>query len=440
MAISAKFIIFEYNQLLPHTMMPNRRNFLQLASGALLAGALPISNIFAASLTRLREPRDDEAYWSMVRKQFPLNKDLAYLNNGTMGPSPYYVIDEVQKSMMETDSEGTYSGWEDISGSLARFLKTEEAEIALTRNVTEGINIVAQGLPLAKGDEVIMTTHEHAGNAIPWINIQKQKGIRIRTFSPAPTADETLERIASLINKRTRAIAVPHIPCTQGQILPVKRISALGKEKGIFVFIDGAHGAGSMPLDLHDMGCDAYASCCHKWMLGPKGTGFVYIRKDRLEQVKPVFVGAGSDDAGWNMATEPIRTGSYATTAHRFYGGTYNTGLFKGVGASIEFLEAIGMERIRQRITTLGAYTQQRLLELDDRVEMLTPTEAISRGAIIGFRLKNKDGMQFFSDAMKERVRIRYVPENSLNCLRVSTHIYNTHEEVDRLVELVKKA
>lgn len=420
----------------------NRRDFLQLASGALLAGTIPFgSQASAASLNELKNYRDtDESYWKMLRRQFPLNKDLVYLNNGTMGPSPYYVIERMQAGMMDADTEGNYGGWEHTCKKLAAFVGVHEDEIALTRNVTEGINIVAQGLNLSKGDEVILTTHEHVGNAFPWINVQRQKGIVLRTFTPAATAAETLNRVASLINKRTKVIAVPHIPCTQGQILPARQISKLGKEKGLFVFIDGAHGAGMLPLDLHDMGCDAYASCCHKWMLGPKGTGFLYVNKEATTLIEPKFVGGGSDNAKWNMATTPISTGEYAATAHRFYGGTYNSGLYKGVDAAIEFIDTIGIQRIHGRITQLGAYTQQQLLNLDDRIEMLTPTEPESRGAVIGFRIRNVDGQAFYNKALNEKIRIRYVAENSLNSLRVSTHIYNNTEEVDMLIDMVKKS
>lgn len=424
-------------------MKTNRRNFLQLTSGAALATvAMPFQSLAeTGGLAQLsmEDTKPDENYWKMVRKQFPLNKELTYLNNGTMGPSPYYVIESMQKGMMDADVDGSYGGWENTCKRLAAFVGAHEDEIALTRNVTEGINIVAQGLPLSKGDEVIMTTHEHVGNAFPWINIQKQKGIVIRTFTPASTADETLNRIAALINKRTKVLAVPHIPCTQGQVLPAKRISKLGKEKGLFVFIDGAHGPGMLPLDLHDIGCDVYASCCHKWMLGPKGTGFLYVKKEFIETLQPKFVGAGSDNAKWNMATTPILTGEYALTAHRFYGGTYNAGLYKGVDAAIEFIDAIGMQNINERILSLAAYTQQQLLDMNDKIEMLTPTEPVSRGAVIGFRIKNVDGMQFYSDALKEKIRIRYVAENGLNSLRVSTHIYNNKEEVDRLMERIRK-
>lgn len=423
-------------------MKTNRRDFIRQSSvafaGSLLAlnaDAMPELSIQALNKNA---SNNDEDYWKMVRQQFPLTKDFTYLNNGTMGPSPYPVIEAVKKGMMDGDMHGNYGGWEKLHAKLGKFVGADENEIALTHNVTDGINIVCWGLPLQKGDEVILTTHEHVANAFPWLNRQKLHGIVIRTFSPASTAAETLNRINSLINKKTRVIAVPHIPCTQGQIFPAKEICKLGKEKGLFVFIDGAHSPGMLPVDLHDMGCDAYASCTHKWLLGPKGTGFLYVKKDFQQTLQTYFVGGGSDNAKWNMASNPVVMGDYNDSAHRYYGGTQSLGLYKGVEAAIDFVEAIGVKNVYERIKYLGKYTQDGLLALGDKIELLTPTEEQSRCAVNGFRIKGVDFNEFYKKAADEKIRIRAVAENGLNSLRVSTHIYNNKDEIDRFLEVVK--
>lgn len=382
---------------------------------------------------------DDEAYWHNVRQLFPLTKEMAYLNNGTFGPSPYPVIDAVHKGMMQEDHSGVYGGWEAVTGRLAKFVGADEDEIALTHNVTEGINIGCWGLPLKRGDEVILTTHEHVGNALPWLNRQKLDGIIIKTYTPASTADETLNRISDVISRRTRAIATPHIPCTQGQILPIKEICKLAKEKNMFAVIDGAHGPGMIPLDLHDIDCDTYASCGHKWMLGPKGTGFLYVRKDFQDTLQNYFVGAGADDGKWNMATGPVRIGKYVDSAHRYYGGTESTGLYKGLIASIDFIETIGINNIHNRIKSLGKYTQARLLEFGDKIELLTPTEDRSYCGVNGFRVKGIEFTKLYDKCWEHKIRIRSVAENGLNCSRVSTHIYNNKEEIDELVEVIRQ-
>ncbi|NBQ71254.1 MAG: aminotransferase class V-fold PLP-dependent enzyme, partial [Nitrosomonadaceae bacterium] len=307
----------------------------------------------------------------------------------------------------------------------------------LTHNVTEGINIACWGLPLKRGDEVILTTHEHVGNAVPWLNRQKVHGIVVKVFKPGATAEQTLSRVKKLITRKTRAIACPHIPCTIGQVFPIKEICALARSKGIYSVIDGAHGPGMLMMDLHDMGCDTYASCSHKWMLGPKGTGFLYVRKDFQDTLQTYNIGAGGDD-GWDMLSDPPTLKKYAASAHRYYGGTQANGLYAGVVAAIEFLDTIGMQNIHNRIQALGKYTQNRLLEFEGKVEMLTPTEDISRCAVNAFRIKGLEYTKFYDKCAQAKIRIRSVPENGINCSRVSTHIYNSKQDIDQLIDLLR--
>jgi cysteine desulfurase/selenocysteine lyase len=425
-------------------MTTDRRKFLKISGGAILGGMiLPPLNAQGNDLHAQPgkpPPEDDEKYWKMIRQQFPLNKARVYLNNGTMGPSPYQVIEAVNAAANEVNSDMSYGGWETAMGRLATFTGALEEEITLTHNVTEGINIVCWGLPLKKGDEVIMTTHEHVGNAAPWLNRMRLHGIVIKAFTPAATADETLQVISSLISKKTKVIAVPHIPCTQGQILPVKEISRLGKDKGLFVFIDGAHGPGMNVIDLHDMGCDFYASCSHKWMLGPQGTGFLYVRKDMREVLQPLFTG-GNAVTDWNMVSKPPTLQGYVETGHRYFYGTQSLPLYRGVVAAIDFLESIGMENVQKRSHGLAKYFQDKLVQMGPRIEMLTPVEDRSRGAVIGFRIKKVPYNKFQEMASEgeNNFRIRGVPENGIDCIRVSTHIYNNYNELDRLVALIDR-
>jgi cysteine desulfurase/selenocysteine lyase len=424
-------------------MKHNRRNFIRSAS---VLAALSLGEIGKLSAKQeihnsgKDRASDDEVYWRKVRDQFPLSKELTYLNNGTFGPSPYEVIDAVKEGMLDMDKHGSYGGWESTATKLAKFVGAGDDEIALTHNVTDGINIACWGLPLKRGDEVILTDHEHVGNAFPWLSRRRLHGLVIRTFSPASTAEETLERIAKLINGRTKVIAVPHIPCTQGQIFPIKEICKLARSKGIYSIVDGAHGPGMIRLDLHDMGCDTYASCCHKWMLGPKGTGFLYVRKDFQKTLQTYFVGAGSDNGKWDMSQHPANMGDYAESAHRYYAGTQSQGLYKGVNAAIDFIDSIGADNVYARLKYLGRYTQNRLLEFGNKVELITPTEERSRCAVNGFRVNGVNYEKFYAICAENRIRIRIVHENNLNSLRVSTHIYNNTEEIDRLMDLIKRA
>ncbi|MBI5477172.1 MAG: aminotransferase class V-fold PLP-dependent enzyme [Ignavibacteriales bacterium] len=423
-------------------MNTTRRTFIKQVSGGLI-GTWALVSVPETSSARYIISNgqnvlpEDEQFWKIVRDQFPLTHDRIYLNNGTMGPSPFVVREAVKSFIDNIDVSGEYGGWDAARPKLAKFVNVDESEISLTHNVTEGINVVTWGLPLKRGDEVILTNHEHAGNALPWLNRAKYDGIVIKTLKPAQTAEENLNRINDLITKKTRVIAIPHITCTIGQVFPAKEISKLGHEKGLWVFFDGAHGPGMTMLDLKDIGCDFYATCCHKWMCGPKGTGFLFVRKEMLDALEAKWIGGGSD-IGWDMTVDPPEFKGYVNTAHRYDFGTQNAAIYQGLGASIDFLYHIGMDNIVRRGKALSGYLQKELMKLDN-VEMLTPTEDESRGFVTGFRLKNMPYDKFGEHAGKKGFRIRLVAENKLNSVRVSTHIYNNFDEVNKFIEAVKE-
>lgn len=424
-------------------MIASRRQFVKTLSGGAVGalGILAFPGRSAASIPPLSSDpisADDKSFWKIVRDQFPLTHDRVYFNNGTMGPSPFPVIESVRKALETMDGTGEYGGWEVARPKLAKFVNVTEDEISLTHNVTEGINVVAGGLPLKRGDEVIMTTHEHVGNALPWLNRMRLDGIVIKTLKPAPTANENLNRINDLISKKTRVIAIPHITCTTGQVFPVKEIAKLGHDKGLWVFFDGAHGPGMTMLDLKDIDCDFYATCGHKWMCGPKGTGFLYVKKEMLDILQAHWVG-GYSDTGWDVTVDPPEFKGYVPTAHRYDFATQNAAIYVGLAAAVDFLNSIGMENIIRRGNALAGLLQSELMKLGDKVEMLTPTEEQSRGFVIGFRLKNIAFDKFGEHATKKGFRIRLVPESHLNSIRISTHIYNSFDEVERFLEIVKE-
>jgi selenocysteine lyase/cysteine desulfurase len=417
--------------------MTDRRDFIK--KGILLTGALAIGDKFLSANSNhvLKSFNgDDDALWKMVKLQFPLQTDKIFLNNGTMGPSPYPVINTIHQEMLDIETTARYGGNEDLAILvLARFLKTKKEEISLTRNVTEGINIVASGLNLKKGDEVIMTQHEHVGHAGPWLNRAYNDGIIIKTFLLGKTADETISNFKKTITNKTKVISIPHIPCTIGQILPVKELCKIAKEKGILCFIDGAHPPGMLDLNITDINCDFYAGCCHKWMLGPKGTGFLYVSETMRDKLKVHHGGAGVDN-GWDMLINPPSMKGYVDNGHRFFYGTQNAASFKGIEAAIEFHETIGVAKIEKRVKQLSQYLQEKLIEMSPKVEMLTPTESISRGAQIAFKINGKDMSDLQKKGYEKKIITRYVPENNINCLRVSTHFYNTIEEIDAFLIL----
>lgn len=420
--------------------MSSRRNFIRQLS--LLGGAFAMGGAIGARSSP-EIPVDhtfgEDLFWSDLRGGFLLERDRVYLNNGTMGVSPRIVLDTLYNSMREVDTEAKHGfGEKEASNALAGFLQVTPSELALTHNVTEGINIVCAGLPLQRGDEVVLTTQEHIGNAGPWINRHRRDGIVLKLVKPGATADETFRLIREAIGPKTRLIAVPHILCTTGQVLPVKDICSLARSKDIWSCIDGAHGPGMVQMDLKDLGCDFYASCCHKWMLGPKGTGFLYVNKDKINDLQICFAGAGVD-SGWELLDPETYRQPYNPSAHRFYYGTQNESLYLGIESAIGFLTRIGMVKIQNRVCQLSAYLQEQLIGMGSVIEMLTPVEPSSRAAIVSFRIKGRDMKDLHAGLIAQRIITRYVAESGLDCLRVSTHIYNSYREIDIFLDAVER-
>jgi selenocysteine lyase/cysteine desulfurase len=210
----------------------------------------------------------------------------------------------------------------------------------------------------------------------------------------------------------------------------------MAKAKNIWLFVEGAQTAGMMTFNLHDIGCDAYATSGHKWLLGPKGTGLLYVRKDMLDVIQALEVGAYSD-AGFNLQTGELK---FHPTAQRYEYGTVSTPLFVGLGAGIDFLMKIGMENVWARDAALSTALLDGLKEIPN-VEILSPLDQAERSAMITVKMKNIEYLKLQSFlAEKYKLRTRGVGEGGVNGLRISWHVYNSFEEVNRVLEGVKEA
>jgi selenocysteine lyase/cysteine desulfurase len=321
----------------------------------------------------------------------------------------------------------------EVRGRACEFLGCDDDELALTRNATEGMNLVARGLTLRDGDEVVMTTHEHPGGAMPWFAVRESTDIGIRTFEPGAGGDDTLERLRNTLTDRTRVLMVSHITCTTGLVLPVREIADLCRDRGIVCVIDGAQALGQIPVDLRALGCDFYVASGHKWLLGPKGTGVLYVRDEWLDHWRPAYVGAYSDSR-FDLAAAVFERLRPASASEY---GTRNTPLVVGLGAAIDLLSTIGMGPVAARGSYLAGRLREGLSALGG-VEILTPVDA--GAAILTFRLPASGGDPWeWSNRLRTEhgFRLRPVGEAGLAAVRASTHICNSEEEIDRLVEVL---
>jgi selenocysteine lyase/cysteine desulfurase len=418
----------------------DRKNFLRTAAGATAgmlagrAGAAPIAGRRPDPLPAF-DARAPENFWRSVRAQFLFEPGYTYFNTGGLGPVPEPVLTAVEATTrrLQERAETGYSLFAEARAPVARFLGAEPAEIAFVRNATEGNSIIAAGLALRAGDEVIFESHAHPGGSYPWLHQRTLRGIVVKLFEPDPTsAAGNLERIAALLTPRTRVVQVSHVTAPTGIVLPVAELARLCRERGIWFHVDGAQSAGMFPFALRALGCDSYATSGHKWLCGPHESGVLFVRRERLGEVAPVLLGAHAAELE-RLPGDP----QIAATALRFEYGTRNAATAAGLAAAVAWHEEIGPERIAARGRALVAQVRAGLAALPE-VEILTPAAPDLAASIVTFRSRRLAHGPLCDRVLKEhRMRCRPVSEQGLDGVRVSTHFFNSPAECTALVAAI---
>ena len=415
----------------------NRKNALKnmagLAAFSSLVSVKSSTDSLSGAILKSFNPEND---WIGVKAMFNIEKEKIYLNNGTIGPNPQPVLKAIIEALEERARTVEYSGWSKARSSFASLINCDKKEICLTENTTHGNNIVIQGLKLSKGDQIITSTHEHVGNAMPILNRARKSELELKVFNPAQSKQEVLKQLDKLISPKTRAICLPHISCTTGQLFPIREISELINGRNIFLAIDGAHGPGSRVVDVKDLACDSYTTSCHKWLMGAYGTGFAYIKLEKLDELDVGYIGhSGSSE--WKLDPEGSSYIEKVDSAARFMYGTKSTPQFLGSVAAVDFHKEIGSELIQKRIAQLQEYLFNGLMEREKKLEYVSPLSVEDRGPMQTFVPKTIDFKLFWKKCSDANIRVRQLPEAGINGIRVSTHIYNSKTDIDRLFEII---
>ncbi|MCA9740227.1 MAG: aminotransferase class V-fold PLP-dependent enzyme [Deferribacteres bacterium] len=412
--------------------MKRRRFFQSLTAAALTLPGTRLLGREHATQTLEMVPEDSGYYWELLRKSFPLTDERVYFNTGGLGPSPYQVIEAIDQKQLELETicETGHHYHEVVREKVAKFVGANTEEIAFTRNATEGMNFIARGVPLKAGDEIIMTTHEHPGGAVPWLAVAKQNDLRLKLIEPIHDAPQKmLELVEKTISPKTRVIMISHVPCTLGTVFPAKEICALAKARGLVTVLDGAQAVGQISIDLHDIGCDFYVTSGHKWLLGPKGTGFIYIAESAHEFYKPSFVGAYSDN-GYDLNDMSLNFRQDAIVTEY---GTRDAPKIWGIGAAVDFMQMIGKDRVQQRLHSLTTRFKNHL-EAIDGVNCLTPRDESLSGGIVTFKMRQMKSTDVSKNLARDyQMRVRNIHENNINGTRISIHVFHSEEEIDRL-------
>ena len=389
-------------------------------------------------------PEDPEGYWGQVRAQFPMSPRRIYFNTGGLGPASRRVLDmlTLASRQLQERVETGHDFFEQARVIVAAYFGARPEEICFARNATEGNCVVATGLELSAADEVILESHAHPGGSFPWLNRQRTDGIVVKTFEPDPVrAEGNVERIAALITPRTRVIQVSHITSPTGIIMPIPAIAKLAQQHRAWCHVDGAQSAGMIPLNLPALGCDSFATSGHKWMGGPHETGVFWIRLEKIGQIVPRQVGAHSSE---NVNLRSPGQFLYAEGALRYEYGTRNAASVLALAEAARFQNELGRERIAARGHALADHVRAGIEKIDG-VEILTPADPAMCGSILTFRSARMGQKKLFERLLVDHhLRCRPVDEVGLDAIRISTHLFNTMAECDRLVgaigEVLKKA
>ena len=416
----------------------NRRTFFRQALGSFLFLGGWRSHGTGASLPAYsaQTSRQDARFWSMVRKLFPLSEDRIYFNAGGLGPTPYPVLEAMDalRQKLEAIGETGHHYHEPVRRKVAHFLGADPEEIAFTRNATEGMNFIARGIPLQRGDEIVTTTHEHPGGAMPWLALAREKDLQIRLFEPDNDPEIFMANLKRAVTPKTRVLMFSHVTCTLGTVFKAREICAWAKARRMISVIDGAQAIGQIPVQLTDIGCDFYTASGHKWLLGPKETGIVYISKSARPDFQPSFVGAYSDQ---RYSLDDLALEFRRDAIVNEY-GTRDAAKVWGLGAAIDFIQSLGQRTYFRRIQHLSGVLKSSLQSLHG-VELLTPLTKEQSAGIVTFRLIGRDYRDVSRQLMQQyRIRVRNVSEHQINAIRVSLHIYNSEKEINRLINALE--
>lgn len=368
-----------------------------------------------------------------IRAALPVTQHAAYFNTGTCGPLPKASTDATIQDEQRELNEGRIgmSGFlafrdtkEALRASLAKVLGCDAGEVAITHNTTEGVNYAIWGMNWNAGDEVVTTNVEHIGGLAPLYVLEQRYGLRIKIADCGPTGEGALEAISEALGERTRAVVLSHVSYSTGYVLPLKQIVERAHAVGALVIADGAQAVGAIPLDMHDLGVDAYAAPGQKWLCGPEGTGAMYVAAGKTDSFGPSF-------AGYSSFEKFDELGSYTphADARRFELGSVYRPAIEGFKQSVDWIvNEVTLDWATERIATLAAYCRRRLEGIEG-VEIVTPPGR--QAGLVNFTFPGWDTMAVVEELADRGILIRNIGRPP--CLRVSNGFYNTEEEVDSL-------
>ena len=416
----------------------NRRSFLSLAgkgvglaalSSATVASLLKevIAATRAVSHLTPEQAAMDEDYWANIQNAFTVTRGIINLNNGGVSPSPRIVTEALVRYIWQQEDATAYTMWqilepqsETIRTGLAELFGCDREEIAITRNASESLEILLMGMDFKSGDEILTTTQDYPRMLTTLRQREKREGLVLKLIK-IPIPPENLGEIAAAfergITNRTRLILMAHQVNITGQITPVKAVCEMARARGIETIVDGAHSFAQFDFKQKNLGCDYFGTSLHKWLYAPKGTGLLYVKRDKIARIWPLMA-AESKQARDIRKFEEV--------------GTHSAAPRLAIGEALLFHNGIGGKRKEARLRYLSRYWMNRLKDVPN-VKFNTSFDpqqscAIANVQIVGIN-PTKIGSYLFD---KHRIFTTPIIHEEFEGIRITPNVYTTLSELDR--------
>lgn len=425
-------------------IMESRKQFLKkIGAGAALAGTAAmfrplkaenvVSNLEHFSGTASEIARNED-YWAHVQQAFTVDRSLINLNNGGVSPSPEFVQAAMKRHLDYSNKAPVYTMWrilepqrEGVRQRLARYFETDTEEIALTRNASESLQICQFGIDLEPGDEVLTTDQDYPRMITTFKQRERREGIRLKQFSipvPAEDDDQIVRLFEENITSKTKMILMCHMINITGQILPVKQVVNMAREKGIPVIVDGAHAFAHFDFTHKDLDCDYYTTSLHKWLFAPHGTGLLYVKKEKVKDLWPLMAARESQ-------SDDIRKFEEI--------GTHPAANYLAIAEALTFHEGIGPERKEARLKYLNDLWIDVLLGYD-RIKLHTSRKSQFACGIATVEIEGIEPAELNQRLwQKHRIITTPIVHPQFKGIRVTPNVYTTIEEISRFVDAMKE-
>ena len=411
--------------------LTSRRQFLGSAGALFFSGSV-VNNQNA--LAQRYSDSGDEAYWDLVRSQFSFDESKIPMNAANLCPSFRSVSEVISSLTHDIDKDCSFNNrskfnrfLENSRNIVAAQLNVGKNEIALVRNTSEANNIINNGIDLSQDDEVLIWDQNHPTNNVAWEVRAARKGFLVKKVSTPvkPNDDqELIDVFVSQFTTKTKVLALTHVSNVSGIKLPIKELASAANARGIYVHVDGAQVWGAMPLDLAELGIDSFSASSHKWFMGPKEVGVLYIKQQNIDHFWPNVIAAG-----WGNQSDTQLEG-----ARKFESlGQRDDAALAGIATTAHQLDLIGLERIEERIVNLSSYLKEGVTRLG--LELVTPIESnLSHGVCIV-----EAPVSERSDITNKLYENYGISGAATGGIRLCPAIYNTMEHVDRAIDALKE-